>query len=126
MGEGAGPGGGEAQYLKPVRQRARVAALAAIFDIVMDRVVIGRNGLERSEIGLRDGAARNVEPLADREVLEKPAFGKTVLPPIETLAVGHVIAPPPLTTSYQEGQDELRQPHNIGRPPVTGIIAPVM
>src|SRR5439155_22813514 len=93
MRENAGAGGGEAQHLKPVRQRAGMAALAAIFDIVMDRVVVGRDGLERGEIGLRDGAARNVEALADDEILEKPAFRKPVLPPVETLAVGHTIAP---------------------------------
>ena len=33
MGEGAGAGRGEAEYLKPVRQRSRMPALAAIFDI---------------------------------------------------------------------------------------------
>jgi hypothetical protein len=56
-----------------MRQRAGMAPLAAIFDIVMDRVIIGRDGLERGEIGLRDRAARNMEALADDEILEKPA-----------------------------------------------------
>src|ERR1700720_2477709 len=93
MGEGAGAGGGEAQHLKPVRQRAGMAALAAIFDIVMDRMVVGRYRLKGGEIGVGDGAARNVEALADRQILEKPALRKTVLPPVETLAVSHVIAP---------------------------------
>ena len=83
MGEGAGAGRGKAQHLKPVRQRAGMAALAAIFDIVMDRVVVGRDGLKRREIGLGDGAARDVEMFADREVLEKPALRKAVPPPVE-------------------------------------------
>src|SRR5947209_8548422 len=105
MRESAGAGGGEAQHLKPVRQRAGMAALAAIFDIVMDRVVIARNGLERGEIGVSDGSARNVEPLADREILKEAAFGKAVLPPIETHAVGHVLAPASThTTLHQEGR----------------------
>src|ERR1700704_6396206 len=93
MGEGAGAGGGEAQHLKPVRERAGMAAFAAIFDIVMDRMVVGRNRLKRGEIGLGDRAAWNVEALADREILEKPALRKPVLPPVETPAIGHVLAP---------------------------------
>src|SRR5712692_4329101 len=86
MGEGAGAGGGKAQHLKAVRQRAGMTALAAIFDIVVDRVVVGRNRLERREIGLGDGPARDVEAFADREVLEIPAFGKAVRSPIEFFA----------------------------------------
>ena len=63
-----------------------MAALAAILDIVMDRVVIGGDRLKCSEIRFGDGAARDVEALADREVLEIPALGKAVLPPVEFLA----------------------------------------
>jgi len=127
MGEGAGAGGGEAQHLKPVRERAGMAAFAAIFDIVMDWVVVGRNRLEGGEIGLGDGAAGNVEALADRQILEKPALRKPVLPPVESLAVGHVLAPAAASMMrHQERQRRGRQPHSIGRPPVTGIIAPVM
>src|SRR6266702_2373291 len=88
MGEGAGAGGGKAQHLKAVCQRARVAALAAILDIIMDRVIVGRNRLERREIGLGDGPARDIEALADREVPEIPALRKAVLPPIEFVSHG--------------------------------------
>src|SRR5260370_10605349 len=88
MGEGAGARGGKAEHLKAVRQRAGMAALAAIFDIVMDRVIVGRHRLERREIGLGDGPARDVEALADCEVLKIAAFWEAVLPPVETL--GHV------------------------------------
>src|SRR5205814_5256462 len=91
MREGAGASGGEAQHLKAVRQRAGMAALAAIFEVVMDRVVIGRDGLEGRKISLGDSAARDVEALADRKVLEKPAVWKAVAPPVERFAVGHVI-----------------------------------
>ena len=86
MGKSARSGGGEAQHLKAVRQGARMAALAAVFDIVMDRVVVGRDGLEGREIGLGDGAARNVEPLADRQVLEIPVLRELVPPPVEIFA----------------------------------------
>src|SRR5439155_1084211 len=37
-----------------------------------------------------DGAARDIEALADRKILEKPAFRKAVPPPVETFAVGHL------------------------------------
>src|SRR5437763_15597888 len=89
MREGAGAGRGEAQHLKSVRQRTAMTPIAAIFNVVMDRVVIGRDRLERGEIGLGDGSARNIEALANREILEKPALWETVLPPVETLAIRH-------------------------------------
>src|SRR5437868_7934913 len=90
MREGAGASGGEAQHLKAVRQRTGMAALAAIFDVVMDRVVVGRDGLEGRKIGLRDGAARDVEALAERKILEKPAFRKAVPPPVKCFALSHL------------------------------------
>src|SRR5438132_13769693 len=95
MGKGPGPGSGEAQHLKAVRQRAGVTALAAIFHIVMDRMIVGRNGLERGKIGLGHRPARYVEPLADCEIREIAALRETVLPAIEIVAAGHMIAPDP-------------------------------
>src|SRR5207237_193141 len=89
MRESAGAGGGEAQHLKAVRQRAGMAALAAIFDVVMDRVVVGRDGLGGRKISLGDGAARDIEALADRKICEKPAFRKAVPPPVERFALNH-------------------------------------
>ena len=50
-----------------MRQRTRVTALAAVLDVVVDRVVVGRDGLKRGEIGFGDGAARDMEAVADRE-----------------------------------------------------------
>src|ERR1044072_1225342 len=76
MREGAGARGGEAQDLKAVRQRTGMTALAAIFDVVMDRMIIGRDGLKSREIGLGDRAARDVEALAHREILENRLSGK--------------------------------------------------
>src|ERR1044071_5436253 len=83
MRKGARPGGGEAEHLKPVRQRSRMAALAAIFDIVMDRVIVTGDGLKRREIGIGHRTARDVEALADCEILEIPALRKPVLPTVE-------------------------------------------
>src|SRR5580704_13800136 len=88
MGEIAGPGGSKAQHLKAVRQRAWMTALAAIFDVVVDRMIIARHGLERGEIGVRDGAARDVEGFARRQVLEIPALRKPVPGAVEFLAHG--------------------------------------
>jgi hypothetical protein len=41
MGKSPGPGGGEAQHLEAVRQRTGMSALAAIFNIVVDRMIVG-------------------------------------------------------------------------------------
>jgi hypothetical protein len=76
MREGAGASGGEAQHLKAVRQRAGMAALAAIFDVVMDRVVVGRDGLEGRKISLGDGAARDIEALATTRSSKNRLSGK--------------------------------------------------
>src|SRR6266446_10422793 len=46
VGKGAGPRCGEIEDLEAVRQRPLVPAPAAILDIVMDRVIIGRDRLE--------------------------------------------------------------------------------
>src|SRR5215472_16193071 len=46
MGEGAGAGGGEGEDLEAVGERSGVAALTAIFDIVMDRMIVGRDRLK--------------------------------------------------------------------------------
>src|SRR5437762_12977001 len=89
MREGAGAGRGEAQHLKSVRQRTGMTPLAAIFNVVMDRVVIGLYRLQRGEIGLGHGSARNIEALANREILYILALWETVLTPVETLAIRH-------------------------------------
>src|SRR5690348_4043554 len=91
MREGASARSGEAQDLKAMRERTGMTALAAIFDVVMDRVIVGRDGLKSREIGVRDRAARDVEALVHREILEKPAFRKAVPPPVEPFVVGHVL-----------------------------------
>src|SRR5579863_6503297 len=83
MREGAGAGRGKAQHLKPVYQRAGVTALTAIFDVVMDRVVVARHGLKRGEIGVGDGTARDVEAVADLQVFEELALREAVLAAVE-------------------------------------------
>ena len=88
MGKGAGAGGGEAENLKAMCKRRRMAALAAIFDIVMDRVIIRRDRLKRGEMRLGHSAARDCETLADREVLEPAIVGEPVPTTIEPLAHG--------------------------------------
>src|SRR5262249_60338315 len=50
VGEAARPRGGEAQDLEAVGERRRQTALPAIFDIVMDRVVVDGEGLKRDEM----------------------------------------------------------------------------
>ena len=117
MGEGAGAGGRKAQHLKPVCQGAGMAALAAVFDIVVDRVIVGGDRLERREIGLGDGPARDVEVLADREVLEIPALGKAVGAPVEIL--DHLLS----QSSEQAGQitSAMKDPNDNRRITICGI-----
>jgi len=55
----AGPRCGETQDLEAVRQHPWMAALAAIFDVVMDRMVVQADGLERGEIRIRQRARRD-------------------------------------------------------------------
>jgi hypothetical protein len=63
-----------------------MAPLAAIFDVVVDRMIVAGDGLERGEMRVGDGAARNIEPPADLKVLEEPALRKPMRPPVENLA----------------------------------------
>jgi hypothetical protein len=62
----------------------------------VNRVIVARESLEGGEVPLGHRPARDVEALADREILEEAAFRKTVLPAIEIVAAGHGIAVPPL------------------------------
>src|SRR5271167_271506 len=86
MGKSRSAGGGEAKNLKAMRERRRMAALPAIFDIVMDRVIVGRDRLERGKMRLGHGAARDCETLADRQVLEPAIVGEPMPATIEPLA----------------------------------------
>jgi len=70
--------------LKGVRQQTRVAALAAIFDVVVDRVIVAREGLEGGEMRVGYRPARNIEPLADCQILEIAAFREAMPPRIES------------------------------------------
>ena len=83
--EAAGARSGEAQNLEAVRQRARMAAPAAVFDIVMDRMIIAREHLESGEMSLGHRTARDIETLADDQILEITAHRRTVLPAVEAL-----------------------------------------
>src|SRR4051812_15895840 len=62
-----------------------MAAVPAIFDIAMDRVIVPRHRLER-EVGIRDRPAGDIEPIADLQILGIPALREAVLPPIEPVA----------------------------------------
>ena len=68
--EAAGAGRREADDLQSVREQARIAACRAVFGVVVDRVVVAGDDLERGEIRVRHGAARQHVALADREIVE--------------------------------------------------------
>ena len=58
MGKQARARRGEGQYLKTVGERSAIAQRFAIFDVVMDRVVVEADGLEGGEIAVAQGARR--------------------------------------------------------------------
>src|SRR5271166_1774309 len=87
MREGAGPGRGKAENLQTMRERRRQPARAAIFDVVMDRVIIGGKGLKRRKMGLGHGAARDRKALADPQILEPTLVSHSVTAGIKSL--GH-------------------------------------
>src|SRR5215472_5463073 len=68
-----------------VRQRARMTAPAAVFDIVMNRMIIAREHLEAGEMSLGHRTARDIEALADGQILEIAAHRKMVMPGVEAL-----------------------------------------
>src|SRR6516165_7808720 len=87
MGKGARTRRGETQDLEAVGERTFVAALAAIFEVVMDRMIVGGDRLEGGEVRLGHGAARDRETLADREILEIARLSHAVQGRVK--ALGH-------------------------------------
>jgi hypothetical protein len=83
VGEGAGPCGGEGQDLEAVGERSFVAALATIFEVVMDRVIVGRDRLKSCEMCFGHRAARDIKFLANRQILEIARFPETVPAAVE-------------------------------------------
>ena len=77
----------ERQDLEAVRQRPLMAAFTAILDIVMDRVIVGRDRLKGGEMCFGHRPARNVEALADRQILKIAGLAKAVPAAVE--ALGH-------------------------------------
>lgn len=70
VGEQACAGRGEAQDLQAVGEQALVALGAAIFFIVVDRVVVAGDGLEGREVRVGDRARGEGECFAGFEILE--------------------------------------------------------
>src|SRR5579859_5426963 len=70
-----------------------MAALAAIFDVVMDWMIVARDGLKRGEIGVGNRSARDIETVADLQVLEELALREAMLFAVEWLAHGSRTAP---------------------------------
>ena len=70
MRKGAGACGGEAQDLQAVRERTRMAECFAIFDIVMDWVIVEADGLECGEVAIAQGARRQRVAVPHMQVVE--------------------------------------------------------
>jgi len=73
-------------HLQAVGEQLRMAALAAILDVVVDRMVVAGDGLEGGEIRLGQGAAGDVESLAHRQILEIARRGEAVPAAVEAIA----------------------------------------
>src|SRR4029079_16997622 len=82
--------GRETEYLKAMRQHPAQAARLAIFDVVVDRVIIRGEHLESGEMRLRHGAARAAKNLADLQIAKTAPLGD-----IECLRIELHAAPRP-------------------------------
>src|SRR5262249_53550043 len=60
----------ERQHLQAMRQHVAVTVRAAIFDVVMDRMVVAGEQLKRREMRRRHGAARIAKDFPDPQVFE--------------------------------------------------------
>src|SRR3546814_17407614 len=78
MRENAGARGRLDQHLEAVGEEAGVAARPAVFDIVVDRMVVARSSLEGGELRLGDRSRRHVEAFADPQFVEEARGGEAV------------------------------------------------
>src|SRR6201987_1369092 len=65
----------ESQHLQAVNDRRGMAVTAGVFDVVVDRMVVGGDRLERRGVGVGKGPAGRPEDVPDLEILERPGFG---------------------------------------------------
>src|SRR6185437_302302 len=63
--------GSKRQHLKPMRQGSGVAQRLAIFDVVMDRMIVEAHRLERGEIAVAQRARRIAEDLAHFQFVKR-------------------------------------------------------
>src|ERR1700756_670609 len=63
-----------------------MAALAAIFEVVMDRVIIGRDCLKGGEMCFGPLSARGIKPLGNRPIAEIAGLPKAVPVALEAQA----------------------------------------
>lgn len=77
--KGSRAGGGEAEDLQSMRQRARKPERAAIFSVVMDRVIVEAHRLKGREIRVADRPGRERIAIADAKVGESSGRNEPVL-----------------------------------------------
>ena len=87
-----GAGRGLDQHLVTMRQKIAMPVAAAELAVVVDRMVVAGGRLEGQELRLRHRARRDVEGLADGEVLEVARGAETVAGRIEGLGHGRILA----------------------------------
>src|SRR5665213_422010 len=116
MRKKSGAGCGEAQDLKTMRQGRLMAEPLAIFGVVMDRVIVEADGLERRKVRIADGARRVAEDFADTQLLKASQFDDPV---ILRLKIGH--GGPPRRLGGGHSILSIRSGHP---PPAAGVSAP--
>lgn len=60
------PGRRECQHLQAVNDRRGVAMAAGVFDVIVDRMVVGGDRLERRSVGVGKGPAGRPEDVPDQ------------------------------------------------------------
>src|ERR1051325_3203309 len=75
-------GRGECQNLKPVCERRRMAERPAVFDIVVDRMIVQTHGLEGGEVRLADRSRWRSKHLANAKFIEGSLRNYRMLSPV--------------------------------------------
>ena len=78
MGENPGAGGGMDQYLEAVRQQISMPPGPAVFDVIMNRMIVTGGHLESGEVRIGERSRRYIKFFSDIEIFEVFRLGEFV------------------------------------------------